>query len=134
MRIPQKVVNLSTRRSILLPPIVIAAVVVLLMQSKWIKKNQDLFRSSTVIEQVRCWNCEGTGLTRDPDARGGMTMCPICFGVGRHLARRMTTNDHICPACNGMGRLFDPETGEARTCGRCGGRGLIVSEGGREEE
>ena len=71
-----------------------------------------------IREEVRaCETCEGTGKTED----GGR--CPLCYGHGARLLRRVEGVERLCPSCVGMGRVMG-EDGEAETCPRCGGRGV----------
>jgi len=78
------------------------------------------------ILQIACDHCEERGFTRDPETRD-IELCPVCFGLGYHWARKINDNESICAACGGMGRIYDPTTQTARVCKRCGGRGLITS-------
>jgi hypothetical protein len=77
------------------------------------------------VLQIECDHCEGKGMARNDDTRQ-LELCPICQGTGYHWVRKMNADEDICPACGGMGRLLDPDTGEPRVCRRCLGRGLIT--------
>jgi len=79
------------------------------------------------VKKMMCSHCDGRGVLRNAENPIQLDLCPICFGLGSRLARRMDTYDETCPSCSGMGRLIDSETHEARWCKLCAGRGLIVS-------
>jgi DnaJ-class molecular chaperone len=99
--------------------------VVLIQQSQWIAQNRPRFYRFSSVDRIECDYCGGTGVIEKQDQIREFEMCPICFGVGGHLVRYMDKQDKLCPACGGMGRLYDYDTGQARTCERCRGRGLI---------
>ncbi|MGD9874151.1 MAG: hypothetical protein AB7T27_07740 [Kiritimatiellia bacterium] len=108
-------------------PVIIVAGIVLMLQSQWTKKNQRLFKGIGGLERIACQYCRGTGAIMNEES-GDQTeviYCPVCYGVGFRFLRRLDKNDKICPACGGLGRLQDLESGHFRTCGRCDGRGLI---------
>lgn len=75
------------------------------------------------VQTITCFNCQGMGYIFTAD--GQREMCPICQGVGSHLVRHLDPADELCPGCAGMGRTILADTGEAVTCPRCNGRGLI---------
>ncbi len=79
------------------------------------------------ILQIECDECTGNGYLRNHET-GHTEVCPLCFGLGYHWSRKTADNDQICPACGGVGRAIDPDTDEAHWCGRCAGRGLVLSE------
>lgn len=56
---------------------------------------------------------------------GDYETCPICFGVGGRIIKKLDEADRRCPNCNAMGRWKNPDTGHAETCPRCDGSGLI---------
>lgn len=96
---------------------------VLVGQMFWVQKNQYRFAPFS-IERIQCEECGTTGMV--PSEKGPnspLQMCPVCFGVGSHQVRRIDDRDVLCPACEGMGRVWDGVT--SRTCRRCDGRGLI---------
>jgi hypothetical protein len=98
-------------------------------QSVWLSQNKTLFTPFIMrvqSERIDCPYCGGLGTVRPSENSTNMMMCPICFGVGGHYVRRLPgRHEVLCPACGGMGRLWDPDLGYARYCRRCGGRGLI---------
>lgn len=114
---------------------VVAALILLLLplaalfQGFWVSENRDAFRPLLLkfqLEKAECPYCDGVGTRRDPENPDVVELCPICFGVGSHQLRKMSGEaEVICPACSGMGRVYDLDTGTARQCLRCGGRGLI---------
>ena len=112
----------------ILGPVIIVVFVALVMQANWTRRNQRLFRGMmSGLERVACQYCRGIGTIMDEDETDRQTAlhCPVCYGVGFRFIRRLDENDKLCPACGGMGRLQDPDTGHFRTCNRCDGRGLI---------
>lgn len=66
---------------------------------------------------VPCETCAGTGKTDDGSA------CPLCFGHGARLLRRVEGREHLCTACAGMGRVLS-DAGTPELCPRCSGRGI----------
>ena len=73
--------------------------------------------------QVECEHCL-QGRYRNPVTR--LTgLCPICQGLHFREVRQFHADDALCPACGGMGRVFDTDKGLPRVCQRCEGRGLI---------
>lgn len=114
---------------------ILAGVLMLLLplaafyQSVWLSQNKSLFTPLVLrvqSERIDCWHCDGLGTIRLPQGSTNIVMCPICFGVGGHYVRRLPgRHEVLCPACGGMGRLWDPDLGGARYCRRCDGRGLI---------
>jgi len=79
-------------------------------------------------QKVICEHCDGRGTLRDTDNPSKLELCPLCFGLGSHLVRKVDGHDELCPRCGGMGRLVDEDTGVGRSCPRCEGRGLIVTD------
>ena len=73
-------------------------------------------------ETIACAYCFGIGQVR---ADGQVVLCPVCLGVGSHAVRRITGDELLCIACDGMGRVAQDGAIEAETCPRCRGRGLI---------
>ena len=66
-----------------------------------------------------CRHCEGSGA--EPEA--GLKQCPGCGGPGEVTYQRGFL--HVrqpCTACNGAGQI------PAKSCGQCGGRGLVEAE------
>lgn len=105
--------------------------VVVVMQVVWMSRNQDALRPLLLqfqVDRFTCDHCQGTGVVRDKEHPEQIHLCPICFGVGGHQVRKWGPGEAMCPACAGMGRMIDPESGEARFCRRCNGRGLIRAE------
>jgi len=86
--------------------------------------DKDLFKIQA--QRVICEHCDGRGVYRPPSAPKAVALCPVCFGLGSHLVRRLDDNDELCPACGGMGRVADASGEMADTCERCGGRGLVL--------
>lgn len=114
----------------------IAAAIMLLLlpiaavlQGTWVSRKKDVFKPLLLkhqIEKVDCPYCGGVGTQRDPDQPERIEICPICFGVGSRQVRKLAGETEVlCPACSGMGRVYDLDSGTARQCLRCGGRGLI---------
>ncbi|MBU0677561.1 MAG: hypothetical protein KJ626_05535 [Verrucomicrobia bacterium] len=79
------------------------------------------------LVRIECEECQGSGVVRNEETRH-REICPICFGLGYHVTRRVGEDDSLCPACGGMGRLIDLDTGVPRTCRRCDGRGMIEND------
>ena len=73
-------------------------------------------------ETIACGYCFGIGQVR---ADGEAVLCPICLGVGSHAVRRISGDELICIACDGMGRVMEDGGSTAETCPRCNGRGLV---------
>lgn len=100
-----------------------------ILQGYWVAGHKGNFTPFLVkfqIEKTGCPYCEGTGMVREDGPQDDAVMCPICFGTGSHWFRKLDPEaDVLCPACGGMGRLYDPVTGQPRWCERCNGRGLI---------
>ena len=102
---------------------------VALMQGFWVARHKRpdkpfFFRFST--EKIECPYCSGSGTVRDENNPDVVVVCPICFGVGGNYVRKLDKQKELlCPACVGMGRIYDVDTGYARGCMRCAGRGLI---------
>ncbi|MBU1693624.1 MAG: hypothetical protein KJ726_11540 [Verrucomicrobia bacterium] len=109
--------------ALLLPLLFIVAV----MQWRWISGNKSsLFRvgGSWYVERLSCELCGEMGFVRSEKDPRILQMCPVCQGRGGAYLRRLNDQDVICPACGGMGRIWDdPEN--AHFCERCGGRGLV---------
>lgn len=126
MKNMRKHMSLDQRRSVFLIPIILACTLIILLQSRWINVNKKRFVTEPATQRIECDYCNGTG--KVPDQTAGTTFCPMCFGLGAHSVRPIDGYDNICPACGGMGRLKDHDTGEIRFCKRCGGRGLIRTE------
>lgn len=125
-RAPVKKFNLQQQT--LLGTVIIAVFIALVLQAQWTRKNQRKFMGTlSGLERIGCQYCRGTGATMDELDETGMETvhCPVCYGVGFRFIRRLDPSDKICPACGGMGRFQDVDTGRFRTCGRCDGRGLI---------
>jgi DnaJ-class molecular chaperone len=78
------------------------------------------------VQQAGCGHCGRRGVLRDPEDNNRLKLCPVCFGLGKRLVRRMDARDEFCPGCQGMGRVADAEAPEGRWCRRCGGRGLVA--------
>lgn len=78
------------------------------------------------IKVVCRYYCDGVGTIDDDQSKTGYRLCPVCYGVGSNDIKWSTENEMICPvpACGGMGRLEDPDTGIIRECNRCGGSGV----------
>jgi DnaJ-class molecular chaperone len=83
-------------------------------------------RFKIYAKQVQCEHCESRGVVESPENPAKLELCPICFGLGSHLVRPLDEHDVLCPACGGLGRLYDADSGLARDCRRCLGRGMIV--------
>lgn len=117
---------------------ILIAIVALVLQSRWVAKNQEKFLGSLMVfmhvERIPCEHCDKTGLVQIKSDPPQMDICPVCFGLGGHNVRKYDDRENLCPACAGMGRIFDEETGTARTCRRCDGRGLIRTESAPAEE
>lgn len=98
-------------------------------QSFWLAEHKHLFAPllfRVQSERIDCPYCHGLGTRPVSGSTTNFVICPICFGVGGHYVRRLPNKHEVlCPACGGMGRVFDPDLGIARFCRRCGGRGLI---------
>lgn len=105
-----------------IPVVIVVGVLVLIAQMYWTGKNPQLFLPFS-IDRVRCVQCSGVGVQRDPQDSSRLVVCPSCFGVGYKAIRRVDKDDALCPACGGMGRVEDVDGW--RTCRRCDGRGLI---------
>lgn len=98
------------------------------LQGMWLYRHQHAFKPFLLqvpVERILCDHCGGTGLVRDPDHAELTDICPVCYGVGGHYVRKLDKLDVMCPACAGMGRVIDYQSGTPRLCLRCGGRGLI---------
>ena len=111
---------------LLLPILVFVAV----LQWRWIGQNkQALFRvrGSWYVERLSCELCADVGFIPSEEDPRIRVMCPLCLGRGGAYIRRLDNQDMICPACGGMGRIWDEPAG-AHFCERCGGRGLIQEE------
>lgn len=109
--------------------VILLGAVLVIFQGVWVSRNKALFQRGVVLElvteKIDCDYCGGLGMIRDPAYPTQMYLCPLCFGVGSHVVRRITDRDTLCPVCGGLGRVLDEPTGYAQTCPRCDGRGLI---------
>jgi DnaJ-class molecular chaperone len=85
-------------------------------------------RLKIAAQRVPCSHCDGRGILRNPEVSSGYEACDVCFSLGSHLLRKMDGHEHICASCQGMGRLVDEESRQARWCKLCGGRGLVTDE------
>jgi DnaJ-class molecular chaperone len=108
-------------------PVIMICFVALVYQYKWMKENKFRYGSNFAVERIPCGHCARTGLVPSREYETGITFCPQCLGLGGHYIKRIDDYDALCPACGGMGRVEDLETGKFRYCRRCNGRGLIRS-------
>ncbi len=121
------------RRTALYATIIILMMpAILLMQSTWISSHKDLFKQTLHLrlhtQYIPCDHCGGSGtvpVRGHPDQR---EKCPLCFGIGGHDIRKFGTNEVLCTACGGLGRVMDEKSGYCQTCPRCDGRGLYALE------
>lgn len=122
-------------------PIILLGILALALQFVWLQgtrpefsdrfglgvtrrsEHADLYRMHLL--EVYCEVCSESGSLAAEDEPGIAYMCPVCYGVGFRLTRRLHEGEVLCPACSGMGRVLDEEPYAARTCTRCGGRGVI---------
>ena len=125
MKSNRHLISITTKNTFILFLVIMGAGFVLFKQSEWMEQNRPRFRRLISIKRVGCDYCAETGIIDDETEAAGFRLCPICFGVGVHMIRKLDDHDKLCPACGGMGRLYDFDTEQPRTCGRCDGRGLI---------
>ena len=81
-----------------------------------------------LITLYECEFCLNSGLQDDPETPGARILCPICFGVGYHAARRISDDERMCLACSGMGRRPLEEEGPVVFCPTCDGRGMVSTQ------
>ncbi len=128
-------------------PIIMLGVLALALQFVWIQgtrpefddrfgliaarrgEHADLYRMHVL--KVYCEACSESGSIALGDEPGVAYLCLICNGVGYRDTRRLHKDEVLCPACSGMGRVWEDEPYAARTCTRCDFRGVI--EPGAEE-
>jgi len=98
-------------------------------QGLWVASHKEAFTPFLLkfqIERIECPFCDGTGVIRSKQDPSIVEMCPVCFGVGGHQVRKLDKEKEVlCPACAGMGWIYDEDIQSARPCRRCAGRGLV---------